>query len=313
MSGDKRNQKRNLGGCVSHGKSQKMTPRQAEVLAYLQTEGLTVAQVAARRGWSKQYVRKVRVQLRNYGLLSKVAPPPLSLGGDLATPATKSEGLPIKDRRLHAQKFRIEILKPVPARYVREVAGKVLKVDDNDVQCFEGVVCVQAAVGRDFLGVDEDAALESSMEYWMGFFVRLENVLGVRILKSRKQNVTMTYAEWATGPCELSRECEKRAERIRLYALDGKLRYSTDMSLGPEREAHHFRMGKGDSEVGNRFIEDVLDHPEAPRFSELVKVVMLLARENREAAAGLHSVVELLRPSGVVKERVLRGRPDYVG
>lgn len=81
MKSPKRNQKSNQKGCVSQEQHPNLTPAQAEILTYLQYEGLTVSQIAARRGCSKQYIRKVRKQLRDYGILSKVAPPLFESGG----------------------------------------------------------------------------------------------------------------------------------------------------------------------------------------------------------------------------------------
>lgn len=229
--------------------------------------------------------------------------------GDYATHATK-------DRRLHAQKFRIELIKPINEAYLKKNIGKVLTIDNNDVQCFEKVICIQA-IEKSFYGTTEDEALSASMDYWMNFFRRLENDLNVKIIKSRKQNILMTYAEWATENCELSKECEKRANRIRIYAIDGKLRYTTDWSNLHEREAHHHKTGKEDSETGNRFIEDVLDHPESPTFTQLVKIVKIISEQNKETATGLNAVVQLLKntlpQNNFNSELKPIEKPSYVG
>lgn len=289
-----------------------LTKTEAEFLHYFNDLGYTVSQIASRRGCSKQYVRKVRLKLSKSGWLRKVAPPPLNPPEDCATTATKRGDTSIGDStiRLHAQKFRIELVKPISKKYLTKKAGLVFSLDGNNVQCFNSVVCVQAK-NKSFNGADEDSALEESMDYWYRFFARLENDLGVLFMKNRKQNIKQTYCEWATTNSELARECEKKAKRIRIYAMDNKLRYTTDWSKTHEHEAHHFLTGKEDSEVGNRFINDVLDHPEAPTFTQLVKVTLLIAQQQKEASAGLHSIINLLKP--INEENMEGGRPDYFG
>jgi hypothetical protein len=232
-----------------------------------------------------------------------VAPPQ-----DPATPATKTD---VSDRRLHAQKFRIELIKPIPEKYTSECVGTFLRIDGNPVQCFPEVITVQAC-DKSFLGASEEEALSNSMDYWYRFFARLENDLHVLILKDRKQNITMTYAEWATGPCSLAEECEKRGNPIRIYADDGKLRYTTDWSHLHEREAHHAKTGMKDSETGNRFIEDLLNHPEAPTYTEICRVVKSIALHNAEMAAGLNAVVQILKGPGNQAPQ-LNDRVEYIG
>ena len=301
-----RNKKRNQEGCVCQDNSSKLTPAQAEIYTYLDIQALTVSQIASRRGCSPQYIRKVRKQLRDLGLMSKVAPPLSRKGVDSATIATKN-------RRLHAQKFRIELIKPISENYYKKHIGHVLPIDGNNVQCFEKVICVQAKE-KSFYGIDEDDALSKSLEYWNRFFIKLENYFDVVIIKPRRENITMTYAEWATEGCELSEECEKRAERIRIFSKeDGKLRYTTDWSNLYEREAHHHRTGKEDSETGNRFIEDVLDHPESPTYTQLVKVVHLVANQTSEVSAGLNAIVKSQIPKKEESVSEKFERPDYIG
>ena len=309
MSEQKRNQKRNQNGCVYHGISQKLTKAEAEICTYLEIEGLTVAQVASRRHCSKQFVRKVRKKLQNSGLFSAIVGAQPKRGGDSATSATKKV-------RLHAQKFTISLNLP-GRKYLECHVGKVFSVDSNDVQCFEGEICVQAK-DKEFWGETEELALAESLKYWWGFFRILENDLHVIILKNRKQNIEMSYAEWATAPSGLSEECENRNDRIRLFADDGKLRFTTDWSDLQEHEAHHYRKGLKDSKTANRFIADILDSPEAPTFTQLCKVVGALAETNTESAMGLKAVIELLRPEKpkVEPEKDLKKggeRPFYVG
>jgi hypothetical protein len=213
---------------------------------------------------------------------------------------------------LHAQKFTIELIKPVSNKYARHV-NKVFRKDGNAVQCFFNQVCVQAR-DKSFYGATEDEAISKSLVYWEAFFIKLENDVETMLVKERKQNITQTYGEWGTGPCDMSIECEKKAKRLRIYAEDGKLRYTTDVSLGPEREAHHFKTGKKDSETGNRYIGNILDNPDLPLASDVYKLVAELAFYSRETGAGLAAIVKLMQGSIKQEEpETAKERPEYVG
>ena len=67
------------------------------------------------------------------------------------------------------------------------------------------------------------------------------------LLKDRKQNVLMTYAEWATLDSGTVKTLDERGGRLRIFSLDGRLRYTSDSSLGfGERESHHPVAGRID-------------------------------------------------------------------
>jgi len=193
-------------------------------------------------------------------------------------------------------------------------------------------------IGRDFSEKTEDLALSKSMEYWNNFFIKLENRLNTPIIKDQKMNIKMTYSEWATTPCELSKECSKKNEQVRIYANDGKLRYTTDHSLNFEREAYHHITGKRDSETVNRYIKDILDHPELDKPSEFQSLVTELTQNNLNLAELLKShmnltqtelsavftslksltdtlnqVVKLYLPPSIIQEEQTTIRPKYIG
>jgi transposase-like protein len=301
-----------------------MTQTEKKILKYLE-DGKTVKQIAAKHDCSTAFVRKVRIKLRNAGLISKVTESVTKTGGESVTPVTKNVTKPDDSVqcRLHAQKFRIELIKPIDERYKKNI-NKIFQIDGHDIQCFSDTVCIQAREHFDFYGKTEDEAIALSLEYWDSLFLKLENRIETMILKDQKMNITQTYAEWATTPCELAKECAKRDYEIRIYAKDGKLRYTTDKSLKFEREAHHHITGKKDSETGNRFLNDVLDHPEVPVYSEMINLLgstletlRAQGKQNELTATALHGITEYLKNQLPQKEpeepKIKPERARYIG
>jgi len=313
------NQKDNQTTTFCHGVFPKLTKVESEIWGYLSIENLSTSQIAMRRGCSKQAVNKIRKKLQQKGIeTKKVAPPPRD-------PTTSTTFSPKKRIRLHAQKWRIK-LKDASGEYLKEKCGKSFTFKGQLVQCYEKVILVQANV--EFWGVDEDDAAFESLKYWGSYFILLENDLGVSIWKDRRQNVRMTYAEWATAPSDLAEATERRDRRVRIFAPDGKLRLTTDWSDLHEHEAHHAVTGKEDSEIVNRHLDDWMRNPQEVLFSELVKShnatvseVGEIAVHLKEAAAGLNMIIKLsqLKKDGIkddIKDdgiEVLRKRRCYIG
>lgn len=300
------NQKKASEGSFCQDRCGPISPAQSQILHMKANEGLTNAQIAARRGCSKRYVQRVVKELQDRGALSGwFAPPHEQLPQGSRTPRTI---------RLHAQKFNIDLIKPISESYLKNRPGKIFRLEGHSIQCFPEQVTIQAKKGFCFYGQDESEALELSLEYWNRLFIKLENDLQTMFLKDRKQNITQTYQEYATEGSELSLECEKKGQRLRIWAEDGKLRFTTDMSKGYEHEAHHHRTAKPDSEQGNRFINDILDHPEAPTYSQLVKVLGIMASHEAEMMGTLKEFTKLLKPN-IEKEEpeTMKGRPEYIG
>ncbi len=303
-SNKKRDQKRDQISHASRGSVPNLTKAQARIYYYISTLDYTNKQIATRLKYKdSSYVRRVRNSLKKMGLIGATVTPPR----DYVTTVTKT-------RRLHAQKFRIEIVNQIPENYLKRFVGDCFRLDNNFVQCFKKSISIQAK-NKEFWGSTEDNAMAESMDYWFRFFQKLENQVGVIILKDRKQNITMTYAEWATTPCDLSKECEKRSEKLRIIAKDGKLRYTTDWSSMHEREAHHATTGKQDSEAGNRFIENILDNPRAPLYTELSKIVKTNAVQLNEIALGLNSIVQIIKKQNEqpLTEEKKAGVIKYIG
>lgn len=307
---EKRNQKRNQNGCTPRLQPQ-LTKSEALILHLLQSDPFASSKTLAERykqGTTGQYIRRVRSKLRKNGLLPLVAPPLVAQGGDPATPATKSATTGV---RLHALKFRIQLINPVSEKYLRDYNKSIFVFRGCHVQCFTDSICIQGQQ-LGFWGSSEDTALEEAMTYFMPFFRALEWEVGTMLVKNRKNNIKMTYDEYATNPSSTAQEAIKKGNHIRIFADDGKLRFTSDNSMGLEHETHHAQTSKPDSEQYKKHIIDFMDHPEAPTLSQISKLLGNLIQENRETAAGLNAVVQLLSKPKLHKEVPSTAPPGYV-
>lgn len=276
-----------------------LNPTEAQIYTLMITEGVyATSSLSARLKKTERYINKCKKRLVEIGLWNGRIPPRKDHPpGDPGTPGTRKPKI-----RLHAQKFRIEIVRMGD----RFRPGLVLDMDGNNVQTFSSVLCVQSR--QYFYGSSEDEALSASMVYFERLFLRLEHELDVILLKHRRQNIEMTYAEWATEDSDLAETAYRKSKRIRIYTADGRLRFSVDKSKGYEHEAHLPPRDGGmeDSRAGNHHIEAFLDNPDCPTLPELAQIC-------RDIASGLHAVVELQRPPEPPDRLEVPGRPWYVG
>lgn len=322
----KRNKKCNKESYVNQDAS-KLTPSQASVLSYLLLN-YRVSQIASIKGCSTAYIRKVRIKLREMGLLSKVTLPYQSV-----TNVTK------KDKRVHANHWTIELIRPISDYYIKNMVNKSFLLDGHRVRCFSKSVIVQCEKGFGVNGVDENSAYAESERYWGRYFIKLENELKTIIVKERSKNITATFSEIATEDSKISKSCYDVGKRIFIYDPDdGKFRFSTDWSLKQEHEAHHAIKNKEDSENFNYFYDDIKDRPDydefiidildngkkLPKLSEFSKILYSMMRQtkemqfhNKETAAGLNSIVTYVKsqlPQEKIKDELpIKGVPDYVG
>lgn len=323
-----RNQKRNQKGAKDQHQPPRLTMAQSEILYMLRDEHLTVQQIASRRGCSDRFIRKVRADLRAMGLLSLVPFRMVPEGGGPHNHRNQKRNQEAprdsKDKRLHAFKFRIELIRPIPEEYLKRHAKKWLWVDGHFVQCFSECILVQGRKDFGVCGETEEEALAESIPYWFRFFHKLEHEFNLLLVKNRKGNITLTYAEWGTMPSRLSEEARKEGKKIYVYDDNGKLMFHCDVSFLHEHESHGSAAGITYSEDINGFLKDIMQK-RPPKASELAHCVMALSlrhhdvvdmmhaltEQNKETAAALFTLLKSLQPGPSRKEPAEPAR--YIG
>lgn len=222
----------------------------------------------------------------------------------------KNEGYiqPFNHIRLHAEQFVLRIIWKDHAKYE---AGTRVKIDGNSVKLNKESVEVYS--NTSFLGETPAVCDAKALIYWEAFFNKLQGRFKIILLKNGYLNIKRVRAEYAETNNELAKKCVEEAQKIRVYGDDGKQWLVFDNSYNlKEAETVHPQLSRFDMEdVVQPFFNDLRRSPAT--LGDVKAVLLDLARQNRETAAGLSAVVELLRPRVAEKEEEWRGRVDYVG
>jgi DNA-binding CsgD family transcriptional regulator len=297
-----------------------LTNREKEVLTLLTIEYLTPAQIALRRKCSKQAVHKIIKSLvvkgaYNRRTLQSQAPSETKVDFFGVTPRGGGgvPPFPMEQIRLHAQRWRIEIInKSIAYNLLREKANTI-KLDLNTVRLHKDVVEVYS--NNSFYGDTANNATVKSLSYWDGFFVRLEQELKVTLIKPRHNNIKLVYSEYAQVNNELAKQCNINQEKIKVYAKeDGKLWFLIDNSFKlHEAETVHAETAERDmQEVITPFFNDLRRNPVT--MSEIMDAINSLVQVNKETASGLNAVVTYLKSQLPTEEpETLTERPRYIG
>jgi hypothetical protein len=266
---------------VNKGKvGQILTDIEQDVLTLLTKEFLTQNKIAIRRGCSQQAVSKVIIKLRKKGLINSVfqevvknrpTPQPIYSYGLQNTPS-----FPVEHQiRLHSQEFNIRILYK-DQRYKEQLQkANTINIDGNTIRLYRNTLEVYS--GHSFYADDTQKATSESFEYWNRLFARLENDLKITLVKSRSQNIKLVNQHYSEINNEFAKECEKKADKIRVYTTDdAKLWFLIDNSFNlHEAETVHPETAKQDmGEVIQPFFND-LRYNKPPLISEIWKITAL--------------------------------------
>lgn len=290
--------------------SQNLTPAEVEVLFLLSNEFLTANKIAIRRECSKQAVSKIICSLKRKGAINNAYSPSETMV-DKIVPTSQPSTTFVNQIRLHAQEFHIKII------YKSEKYKEILKhsntitIDGNTIRLYKNSIEIYS--GHSFYSDTVQKATVKSFEYWNRLFTRMEHDLKAILVKPRAQNIKLVNQHYAEINNELAQEVEKK-EKIRIYTTeDGKLWFTIDNSFNlHEAETLHPETAKEDmAEAIMPLFNDLRDnHP--PTLSQVMSVINQAVEVNKETAAGLNSVVSLLK-SQLPPEEKPEGRPDYFG
>lgn len=304
-------------GCLYHSGTPKLTAAEEHVYILLTKEFLTRKQVCIRRQTSKQATDKIIRNIKLKGYLNSALKEVVKI---------QTTRQPNNQIRLHGQEFNINIL--YKDEKYKQILAKtnILNIDGNSIRLYKDSIEVYA--GCSFFAYDVQKATAKSFEYWNRFFVRLEHDLKIIIQKNRCQNIKLVNSHYAETNNELSKDYEVKGDRLNIYTNeDGKLWFTIDNSFNlHEMETLHPTTSKPDMQEVKRIFNDIRDN-KPPTLSEIMQLIKEMADINKEAgitnketAAGLNSVVQLMKSnipgtkhieSQDIKEK--GARPEYVG
>ncbi len=296
-----------LGGSLSN-----LTRVERDVLHLLTTEFLTYKQVAIRRKCTKQAVSNIVQKLKKKGALS-IAFQKVDKSQGTCKPLSKK----VNQIRLHEQEFNIKILFK-DYRY-KEILMKsnLININGNTIRLYRNSIEIYS--GKSFYADDTDKATSRSIYYWNRFFRRLENELKLILIKPRYQNIKLVKQHYAEINNELAEECEKKADKIRVYTRDdGKLWFTIDNSFNlHEAETPHPETAKQDmGNVVKPFFNDLREKEHIP-LSKISEYMADTSHQVNEISHGLKALADFLQ-SQIPKKPEDNGidrkiKPEYIG
>ncbi len=283
-----------------------MTLSEQDVLLLLTQEFLTPKQIAIRRHCSQSRIYKIVESLKKKGYYRR------SVEKSLSTfqPLKINNGI-----RLHGQELHINILYKDERYKKRLETCNLINIDGNTIRLYRD--SIELYLTKDFYADDVQKATANSMAYIQRLLTICENDLKLILLKPRSENIKLVNAHYAEIHNEIARDLEVKAEKLRIYANDdGKLWFAIDNSFNlHEAEALHPETSKPDMEKVKAQFNDLRDNPNLPLISDVYKLIAELSFHEKEIAAGLNSVVTLLKTQLPEKQEEIipKERPDYFG
>lgn len=286
-----------------------LTNSEQDVLILLTNEFLTTKQIAIRRKCTERRIQKIIQSLKEKGRYSHTVRKNLSTC-EHANISSSFNGI-----RLHGQELHINILYKDDRYKKRLETCNLINIDGNSIRLFRDAIEIYLV--KDFYADDVQKATAQSMAYIQRLLTIAENDLKLILVKPRAENIKLVNAHYAEIHNEIAKDLNVKAEKLRIYANDdGKLWFLIDNSFNlHEAEALHPETSKHDMEKVKAQFNDIRNNPNLPLISDVYRLVAELSFHEKEIAAGLNSVVTLLKSQLPEKheEIVPKERPDYYG
>lgn len=265
----------------------KITKKENEVLYYLTKEFLTPIQVSTRTKTSKSYVYRVIKKLQKKGIINKEYK---MVTFDTPTCEPFKKGI-----RLHNVELHINIIYKDEKYKKKMQESNIVDIDGNTVRLYNDVI--EVYLNKSFWGYSTNKATFESNLYINRLLKRLESDLDIIIVKDRSQNIKVVNSHYSEIENEFAQECEKKSHKLRVEGTkDGLVWLVVDNSFNlHELETVNPKESKFDMDRVKTFFNDIRDN-EVPTLSELMKVLLCMAEQNKETSAGLNAVVQLIQP-----------------
>ena len=302
----KGSQKNSKKGSLKEGIEQKLTKKQEEVFDLLINQRYTPKQISIRRGTTIRAVNKIIAKLKEKGIINK----PLKKVPYFQSTQEKGS---LQGIRLHGQEFNIKILyKDHRYKSLKDRSNNII-YDDNVIRLNNDSIEVYSK--KSFHSDSAQKATSKSLDYWTKFFIRLENKLNIIIVKNGYENIKQVNAHYADINNELANDALDKKYKIKIYAKeDGKLWFTIDNSFNlKEAETLHPDTAKLDmQEIVEPFFNDMRDN-KPPTLSEIMYIIKQSADNNKETAAGLAAMTQILKPKDNTNIKLDTDIPRYIG
>jgi DNA-binding CsgD family transcriptional regulator len=294
--------------CNFRGDKLKLTNTEQEVLYLLTNEFLTPKQITIRRQTKVSAVYNTLRSLKKKGVIN-----------DRYQIVEKNQmhfyTFLHNQVRLHAQEFNINILFKDKRYQDLRAKNNIVIIDGNTIRLNKNSIEVYS--GMSFFGKTANKAYSKSVLYFKRLFAKIENDLKIIIVKDRKFNIKEVYSEYSETNNELSKDMEKKGEKLKVLANEDKktwLKVDNSFNLH-EMETCHPETAKSDMEDNIKpFFNDLRDN-RPPKISEVMMLIKEMAEQNKETASGLNAIATYLNTQ-IPKNKetdIKRSMPEYIG
>lgn len=296
----------NLGGVFSQ--------KQLQILDLFFNKFYTAKQIINRLGISYSYVYKTIRKGRQNPAWKMQG----QKGGGSIVPIGGAIPLNRHPIRLHGCQFRILILwKDRKYKRIMKDRGDSFDLDGETIKLNKKSVEIYSH--KSFFGNSPEQSFRFAMDFYNKFIRRLEDHLKIILIKPNAISIKLCKYHIAEVGNELAKDVEKKGEGIKIFARDdGKLWFKIDNSFNlHEAEWLHPGTALEDSEKCLKHFNDwrINDPPTNSELSVLLKEVL---KANKETAAGLNCVVQVLKSllpdhkEGSSLDPKIK-KPDYIG
>lgn len=237
----------------------KISSVQKEVLDMILIDHEIPRRIALRRQTSLAATYKIIKKLKAKGLLKGRFDRGVEKVGIAPAGGVEFHTLSYKIIRLHRQEFNAKILARTGIYAKLKAQTPIMALEGNKIRLYGKSVEIYCSPSRAFEGPTPRAAWDSSMIYWDSFFRKVEEKLGILLIKPG-HIINQVNAHYAEVGNELAVQAVKERQKIQLKAPeDGRVWGIVDASLGSaEFETLHPRTALQDmQEVVQPFFNDL--------------------------------------------------------
>lgn len=219
----------------------------------------TIKQISKARNVSIRQIQKDVKFLKDNGFLNP------------SNQTRYTTGYPNKNElRLHGEGFNIRLLNTSERYFKLLKKNPIMYIENHAIRLHKSSINVYS--NKSFVANDTEKVNELAIRYWDLFFSKLEHKLGILIKKTNCCNIFRFKAHYSEVNNEIARECNKKGEKLKIYAKeDGKLWFMIDNSLNlNEAETQHRITASEDMNKIKHFLNDLRTREDYTNFSDLI-------------------------------------------
>lgn len=281
--------------------SKSITKVQKEVLGYVLRDHLTINKIAKIRGKSPRSVYKIVQRLKQNGWLSGSQIKRFTNLGVTPKKVQKFKGKPTI--RLHGVSFKIKIL--TSSKFYEEYRQNknVEYIDNNTLMLYKQTLILH--ISKDFISDQVFKCTRDMFNYLNRILLRIENQLGIIIVRERYTTVKLRSWHYAEINNELAKDCNDKKVKIEIYCRDdGRIWFKIDNSFNlNEAETLHTETAERDMIKLREYFNDIRDH-QLVLPSQMYKMMIMITKNQVTFDANMQSHIKAVQELGKQVKRL---------